>query len=231
MGIFLAVKNQAQSTLNGAINDVVTSLVVATGEGANFPTNAQCPFHISIDNEILNVTARSTDTMTVARGAESTTPASHSNGAILSLNVTAAIISELQEASGGIAVEISSAEILALFTTPKTLVAAPGAGKVLEFVSLLLALDYNTTAYTVGTATDLQVKYTNASGVAVSTTRAVTGFLDQTTDTIFLLDRLEATIAPAINAALVLCLAVANPTLGNSPIHAKVVYRVYETGL
>jgi len=128
-------------------------------------------------------------------------------------------------------VEISAAEILALYTTPKELVAAPGAGNVLELVSLLLAYDWATTAYTIGTAGNLQVKYTDGSGVAVSTTRAATGYLDAVADTLSLLDRLEATVVPVANAALVLTLATANPTAGDSPIHAKVAYRIHATGL
>ena len=128
-------------------------------------------------------------------------------------------------------VEITSAEILDLFTTPKELVAAPGAGKVLEFISLLLAYDYNTPVYTIGAATDLEVKYTDAAGAAVSTTQAVTGFIDQAIDQLRALDKLEASVTPVVNAALVLTLAGADPTLGDSPIHAKVAYRVHETGL
>lgn len=128
-------------------------------------------------------------------------------------------------------VEISAAEILALFTTPKELVAAPGAGKILEFISLMLAYDFNTTAYTIGTATDLQVKYTDAAGAAVSTTEAVTGFLDGVADDLRSLDKLEVSVTPVVNAALVLTLAVANVTLGDSPIHAKVAYRVHASGL
>ena len=128
-------------------------------------------------------------------------------------------------------VEISAAEILDIFTTPKTLVAAPGAGKLLEFISLVLAYDYNTTVYTIGAATDLQVKYTDAAGVAVSTTQAVTGMLDQATDQLRALDKLEVSVTPVVNTALVLTLAGANPTLGDSPIHGKVAYRVHATGL
>ena len=128
-------------------------------------------------------------------------------------------------------VEISSAEVLALFTTPKELVAVPGAGYILEFISLLLALDYATTAYTIGTAGDLQVKYTDGSGAAVSVTEAATGLLDQEADQLRLLDKLEASVTPVANAALVLTLATANVTLGDSPIHAKVVYRVHAAGL
>jgi len=128
-------------------------------------------------------------------------------------------------------VEISSAEILDLFATPKTLVAAPGAGKLLEFISLLLAYDWGTVAYTIGTAGNLQVKYTDGSGVAVSTTRAATGFLDAVADTLSSLDKLEASVVPAVNAPLVLTIATASPTAGDSPIHAKVAYRVHSTGL
>jgi len=128
-------------------------------------------------------------------------------------------------------VEISAAEILDLFATPKELVAAPGAGKLLEFISLLLAYDWGTVAYTIGTAGDLQVKYTDGSGVAVSTTRAATGFLDAVADTLSSLDKLEATVEPEVNAPLVLTIATASPTAGDSPIHARVAYRVHATGL
>ena len=128
-------------------------------------------------------------------------------------------------------VEISAAEILALFAAPKELVAAPGAGKVLEFISLLLAYDWGTVAYTIGTAGNLQVKYTDGSGVAVSTTRAATGFLDAVADALSSLDKLEATVEPAVNEPLVLTVATASPTAGDSPIHAKVAYRVHATEL
>ena len=128
-------------------------------------------------------------------------------------------------------VEISAAEILDLFATPKELVAAPGAGKLLEFISLLLAYDWGTVAYTIGAATNLQVRYTDETGENVSTTRAATGFLDAVADTLFSLDKLEATVEPAVNAPLVLALDGASPTAGDSPIHAKVAYRVHATGL
>ncbi len=128
-------------------------------------------------------------------------------------------------------VEISSAEILALFTTPKSLVAAPGVGYVLDFISLLLAYDYGTVAYTIGTATNLQVKYTDGAGAASSVTQAVTGMIDQATDQIRHLDKLESSITPVANAALVLTLAVANPTAGNGTIHVKVIYRTLATSL
>jgi len=148
---------------------------------------------------------------------------------ILDDNVTAPKLDEatIQYAE----VEITTGEILALFTTPKELVAAPAAGNVLEFVSLLLAYDFNSAAYTIGGATNLQVKYTDAAGVAVSTTEAVTGFLDGVADDLRSLDKLEASVTPADAAPLVLTLAGADPTVGDSPLHAKVAYRVHATGL
>lgn len=91
---FLQVKNNASSTLASAITDTDTSLSVASGDGSKFPSST--PFHITIDDEILEVTAVSTDTFTVTRASESTTAASHSAGASVELRITAEILSELQ---------------------------------------------------------------------------------------------------------------------------------------
>lgn len=132
-------------------------------------------------------------------------------------------------------VEISSAELLALFTTPKQLVAAPGEGKVLAFDSMICAYDYGTVAYTVGTAGNFQVKHTNASGQAVSESRAKTGFIDQSADVIWFCPSINAASGgsggAAANTALVLALTGANPTDGDGTIHVKVAYRVHATGL
>ena len=126
---------------------------------------------------------------------------------------------------------LSTAELLALFTTPKSLVTAQGAGTVVEFVSTLLGYEYDSTVYTVGTSGDLQVKYTDGSGAEASSTRACTGFIDQTSDQLSLLEKVGGTVVPVANAALVLTVATANPTLGNSPINIRVTYRIHNTGL
>jgi hypothetical protein len=93
---FLTVKNRATSTLNGDINSAVTSLAVAGGDGVKFPTTY--PFHITIDNEILECSNVSTDTLTVTRAAEGTTNAGHTSGAVVSLNITAQMMSDLDTA-------------------------------------------------------------------------------------------------------------------------------------
>ena len=59
---FLNVKNRAESTLASGITDVATELTVATGEGVKFPASN---FHITIEDEILLCSSRSTDVFTI----------------------------------------------------------------------------------------------------------------------------------------------------------------------
>lgn len=131
-------------------------------------------------------------------------------------------------------VTITTGQLLALRATPKTLVAAPGAGKILEFVSAVLILDYNTVAYT-ETADNFQVKYVDGSGVAASQTIETTGWIDQVADTITnALPKINVIGTPAqlSNTALVLHnTGDGEIEAGNSPVLVKVIYRVHKTGL
>ena len=81
----------AISTLDGAINASVTSLDVLSATG--FPTDGN--FRITIDSEIMLVTAVSSETFTVVRGIESTTAASHSDAADVIQTLTADSITQL----------------------------------------------------------------------------------------------------------------------------------------
>lgn len=78
--------NNATTTLNGGINNSVTSVVVTSG--AVFPATGN--FRILVDTELMLVTARSSDTLTVTRGIEGTAAASHSDLAAVSAVLTAA---------------------------------------------------------------------------------------------------------------------------------------------
>jgi hypothetical protein len=93
---FLVPKNNANGKLLAAITAAATSLSLLAGEGARFPSTY--PFNISIDNEILQVTNRATDTMTVTRAQEGTVAAIHSQSATVQLNITAKAISDLNTA-------------------------------------------------------------------------------------------------------------------------------------
>lgn len=93
---FLNVKNNAASLLAADIAAGATELSVSTGDGsAKFPA---ATFHISIDNEIMLVTAKSTDVFTVTRAQESTSAAVHLAGAEVRLNITTKHITDLNEA-------------------------------------------------------------------------------------------------------------------------------------
>jgi|YelNatPaOPRAMG01_1025707.scaffolds.fasta_scaffold52968_2 hypothetical protein len=92
---FLNVTNNAESTLASGISASATSLTVATGGGALFPSSN---FHVTIDDEILECTSRIGDVFTVQRGQEGTTPAGHGAGAKVQLRWTAAYVTEIQTA-------------------------------------------------------------------------------------------------------------------------------------
>lgn len=127
-------------------------------------------------------------------------------------------------------VTLTAAEILALFTTPKSLIAAPGANKFNEIISAALIMTY-ATAYTIGSATNLELKYTDGSGAAITTAMAVTGILDQTANQVRIMNKLATNVTPVVNAAVVLALAGANPTGGTSTLRVRGRYRVVPTAL
>lgn len=134
----------------------------------------------------------------------------------------------IQGASAGfVDVVLSAAEILALHTTPKTLVAAPGAGRALAFQKAVFFLDYNSAAYAaIAAGDDLNIRYTNGSGAIVGTLET-TGFLDQVADKYAVVEpNGPSTILP-VNAALVASLAGA-VTTGNSPVAVRIYYEIIE---
>lgn len=105
-------------------------------------------------------------------------------------------------------VTLTNAEIKALAASPKELVAAPGANHVLEFVSAILRMVYGGTNVFTESGDNLAVKYTDDSGVAVSTTIETTGWIDQNTSAqtraIPVLDAIVADESDCVNAPLVL---------------------------
>lgn len=105
-----------------------------------------------------------------------------------------------------VTVSVTNAQIKALRAAPKSLVAAPGATKWLEFLSAWLVLDYGSDVLT-ESADNMAVRYTNGSGAIVSQTIEATGFIDQAADTYTnALPKADAIVAAAsaLNQALVL---------------------------
>ena len=95
--------NFAATTLASGINSVVTSLTVATGTGALFPTlvGAQYFYCVLADaatgttREVIKVTARSTDTFTITRAQDGTTGQTYITGDKVELRLTAAGLATL----------------------------------------------------------------------------------------------------------------------------------------
>jgi hypothetical protein len=86
--------NNAATTLASGVLIGATSLTVATGDGAEFPTLAGAQyFYCTLANnagavEIIKVTARSTDTFTIVRGQDGTSAAAWSAGDKVELRLT-----------------------------------------------------------------------------------------------------------------------------------------------
>lgn len=84
--------NNAETTLNGAINNSVTSITVISASG--FPGSEQ--YRIRIDDELMLVTAVAGLSWTVTRGAEGTVAASHNDGSRIRLIVTKGALDQLR---------------------------------------------------------------------------------------------------------------------------------------
>lgn len=102
------IKNNAYSSLAGALTNVATSLTVATGTGDRFPIvtgSDYCMLTLqdaSNNIEIIKVTARASasDSMTIARGQEGTTARAWNIGDVVELRITAGTLNPLQVMAG-----------------------------------------------------------------------------------------------------------------------------------
>jgi len=100
----LKVTNNAFGTLNAGITSSSTTIVLQAGEGARFPTLSAGDYFYAtlIDTsnnlEIVKVTARSTDTMTVVRAQDNTTARAFSTNDRFELRPTAALFNEVIQA-------------------------------------------------------------------------------------------------------------------------------------
>ncbi len=110
------LSNRIQTTLNGTINNSVTTLVVASGTG--WPATGN--FRIRIDDEIMLVGARSGTTFSsITRAAElvnnAAVAATHLDGAVVSLILTKDAleqrVTEMSDAISALAVETHEGEL------------------------------------------------------------------------------------------------------------------------
>ncbi len=119
-------------------------------------------------------------------------------------------------------VTLTSAQVLALNTTPVTLVAAPWAGLFIDVVSVSWKVDYNSAAY--ATNTTLEVRYTNGSGSKV--TADLAALITATADKTVTVKGVTTELVNIANAPVIVRAATGNPATGNSPVTIEVTYRV-----
>jgi hypothetical protein len=133
---------------------------------------------------------------------------------------------------------LTNAQMLALATSPVEMVAAPGAGFVLEFVSGALFFDH-TAAYTEPSAPDdMVIRYTDGSGGIVSQDVDATGFLTAAGDAMAFIAPLHGAIttvrlkAACDNQALVLHNTGGNYGGGNAAnvVRFSISYRIRAAG-
>lgn len=100
------ITNNASGTLSAAITSSATTLTLTSGQGALFPTLGAgdycwCTLVDTSNNvEIIKVTARSTDTMTIVRGQDNTTAQAFAINDRLELRPTAALFNEFANPEG-----------------------------------------------------------------------------------------------------------------------------------
>lgn len=83
--------NLATSTLASAVIATDTTLTLAAG--ASFPTGS---FTILIDTELIRVTSRATNVLTVTRGTEGTTAAIHASGGTVTHVISSAVLNAIR---------------------------------------------------------------------------------------------------------------------------------------
>lgn len=120
-------------------------------------------------------------------------------------------------------ITLTAAQVKALFSTPISIVATPGSGKVnivdrITFVSTFVSAAY-------AGANALEFRYTNASGAKVTADIAA-GTLNFASGTKFsTVASVVTELIPVANAIIVVCVPTADPTLGDSPVTLLIDYK------
>ena len=109
------------------------------------------------------------------------------------------------------------------------LVKAPGANKVVELVSAILSMEFDTAAYTDGGNTTINI---GSGGAALSGLVSNANFIQAATDKVIMFVPLAATfltLTENVGINLVTASAVTNPGTAAGVIHYRVTYRIHTT--
>ena len=119
-------------------------------------------------------------------------------------------------------VTVSSGALLTLNSTPVTLIAAPGAGKVIDIISIDQYLDAGNTVYDFGNNLEVKIGATVFGTLSLQSANFATDLVSkiETGGTTKVIDQ---------NTAVTLNTA-ANPTQGNGVMYFNIFYRILTVG-
>jgi len=121
---------------------------------------------------------------------------------------------------------VTSVQILDWKNTAVELIAAPGAGKIIDVISLTAKLTYNSVAYTIVGLTALEIKhgsavlYSNAAATSIISSGSTKYWTAERAPAAALFTNINA------NTAITAQCTGANPAAGNSTITFSIVYRI-----
>jgi hypothetical protein len=119
-------------------------------------------------------------------------------------------------------VTLTPTQVKALFTTPIVLITAPGAGVIITVDRIVFASTFVAAAYTGANA--LEFRYTDASGAKVTADIAAATLNFASGTQYSTVAGVTTEFVPVANAAIVVCVPIANPAVGDSPVVITVEY-------
>jgi len=127
--------------------------------------------------------------------------------------------------SGTVHVSLTAAQIIAMYTTPVSLMAAPGTGMAIIVDNITFKMTRTATAFTGGGA--VEFRYTDASGAKVSADVAAALVTTGGAGTAFANVRgIEASVTPVANAAIVVTNADAVFAAGTGTAVVTIQYHI-----
>lgn len=205
--------------ITGSLGATITGGVVSINASSNFATNI----------------GTGTTNAAVTIGGGSNTVAVNSSAWAISTTGVATGLASVGYTNGSATyvstVTITAAEVKALRATPKTLIAAAGAGTIIEFKSAVFVLDYGSEVFT-ETADNLVIEFEDGRDITAAI--ETTGFLDQNADQVAMIVAASIptmTAATAVNKAVRLTNTGDGEIGGNasddSILYVKVTYAVH----
>lgn len=157
------LSNNASAAIASSITASTTTIILAAGTGAEFPSpGANDYFYATLVDssnniEIIKVTARSSDTLTVVRGQDGTSARSYAAGDLLELRLVSAVIEDLQTV-------IANPDVIGI--SEKITIAGTGASGTVNFDTATQAVVY----YTSNATANWTVNFRGSSTVTFDST-------------------------------------------------------------